>query len=193
MMKPMILNAGYMISKDEIPDVEFPTEIHFSRFGINSHQGYAPNFIDQHAKKIFCHINEPTTSRWVERVKNIIQYHSYYDKIVTSNPEVLDKCSNAVFMAYGTTWLNKSKHHEDSLGKFSEDLGNLEKELSLSMLCGSLYGKTGYNIRHSIFQQQNNINVEWIKHIPFLPMELIKFDDNGNVQEFTHQKINLLN
>ncbi len=41
--------------------------------------------------------------------------------------------------------------------------------------------------------EENNINVEWIKHIPFLPMELIKFDDNGNVQEFTHQKLNLLN
>lgn len=158
-MKPIILNAGYMISKEEIPDVDIPTEIHFSRFGINSQQGYSPNFIDQNTKKIFCHINEPTTSRWVEKIENIIQYHNAYDKIVTSNPVILDKCSNAVFMAYGTTWLNKSKHHEDSLGKFSEDLGNIKKELSLSMICGFLHGKPGYNLRHSIFQQQHIINV----------------------------------
>jgi hypothetical protein len=158
-VKPIILNADYMINRDEIPDIDIPTEIHFSRFGTNSHPGYTPNFIEQHTKKIFCHVNEPTTSRWVERVENVIQYHSYYDKIVTSNSEVLKNCSNSVFMPYGTTWLNKSKHHEDSLGKFTEDLGHIQKEFSLSMVCGSLRGKQGYDIRHAVFQHQNNINV----------------------------------
>jgi len=159
-MKPIILNADYMISPEEIPDVDLPTEIHFTRFGTNPIPGGEPTFVyDKSHKRIFCHVNEPTTSRWVEPLENIIKHHKVYDKIVTSNQDVLANCSNAVFMPYGTTWLNKSKHHPDSFGKFTEDLGSIEKELSLSMVCGALAGKPGYNLRHAIFQNQNRIDV----------------------------------
>jgi hypothetical protein len=158
-MKPIIINADYMISPEEIPDVSSSTEIHFTRFGKNQFPNGEPSFTDENSYKIFCHVNEPTTSRWVEPVENIIKHHKKYDKIVTSNPEVLDKCSNAKFMVYGTTWLNKSKHHPDSFGKFTDDLGTLKKELSLSMVCGSLSGKPGYNLRHAIFQNQDKILV----------------------------------
>jgi hypothetical protein len=158
-MKPIIINADYMISPEEIPDVSSSTEIHFTRFGKNQFPNGEPSFTDENSYKIFCHVNEPTTSRWVEPIENIIKYHKKYDKIVTSNPEVLDKCSNAKFMVYGTTWLNKSKHHPDSFGKFTDDLGTLKKELSLSMVCGSLSGKPGYNLRHAIFQNQDKILV----------------------------------
>jgi hypothetical protein len=158
-MKPVILNADYMISCEDIPDIMHPTEIYFTRFGTNKFPNGEPSFIDENSYKIFCHVNEPTTSRWVEPVENIIKHHKKYDKIVTSNPEVLDKCSNAKFMVYGTTWLNKSKHHPDSFGKFTDNLGNLQKELSISMVCGSLYGKPGYNLRHAIFQNQDKILV----------------------------------
>ena len=158
-MKPSIINADYMISPEEIPDVSSSTEIHFTRFGKNKFPNGEPSFTGENSYKIFCHINEPTTSRWVESVENIIKHHKKYDKIVTSNPEVLDKCSNAKFMVYGTTWLNKSKHHPDSFGKFTDDLGTLQKELSLSMVCGSLSGKPGYNLRHAIFQNQDKILV----------------------------------
>lgn len=156
-MKPIILNADYMIPQEEIPDVNQETEIHFTRFGTNKFPGLSPTFINDKAKKIFCHVNEPTTSRWVEPVDNIIKHHDKYDKIVTTNPTVLKNCSNAVFMAYGTTWLNKSKHHPDSFGKFSEDLGSIPKTVSISMVCGSLQGKPGYNLRHIIFQNQEKI------------------------------------
>jgi hypothetical protein len=158
-MKPTILNADYMISPEEIPDVEVSTEIHFTRFGNNSTPNGEPNFVNRDAYKIFCHVNEPTTSRWVEPVNHIIKHHREYDKIVTSNSTVLEECPNAVFMPYGTTWLNKSKHHPDAFGKFTEDLAHISKDLSLSMVCGSLYGKPGYNLRHAIFQHQDAINV----------------------------------
>lgn len=149
-----------MIPPEEIPNVSEPTEIHFTRFGVNQFPGQDPNFVyDNSYKRIFCHVNEPTTSRWVEPVENIIKHHKKYDKIVTSNSDVLRNCPNAVFMAYGTTWLNKSKHHPDSFGKFSDDLGILNKDLSLSMVCGALAGKPGYNLRHAIFQNQYRINV----------------------------------
>lgn len=158
-MKPIILNGDYMIAPDDIPEVEYPTEIHFTRFGKNNYPGGSPEFINKNAYKIFCHVNEPTSSRWVEPLDNIIKHHKLYDKIVTSNPLILEKCSNASFMIYGTTWLNKSKHHQDSFGEFSEDLGLIPKEFSMSMVCGNLHGKIGYNIRHIIFSQQNRITI----------------------------------
>lgn len=159
MYKAKILNADYMVSPEQIPIVDTDTEIHFTRFGTNRIPGMSPNFSNKDAKKIFCHVNEPSTSRWVESRDNIIKYHSYYDKIVTSNPEVLNNCNNAVFMPYGTTWLNKSDHHADSLGHFTEELGILTKNLSLSMICNSLHGKSGYNLRHVIYSNHNNIKI----------------------------------
>lgn len=158
-MKPIILNAEYMIPDCDIPDVVIPTEIHFTRFGTNTNPGGIPKFIDNKSYKIFCNVNEPSTSRWVETADNIIQYSKYYDKIVTSNNKVLHECSNAVFMPYGTTWLNKSNHHPDSFGKYSEDLSSLDKDFSLSMVCGSLSGKPGYNLRHIIFANRDSINI----------------------------------
>ena len=91
-MKPTIINADYMIASDEIPEVDVMTEIHFSRFGINDVPGINANFINKDAKKIFCHVNEPTTSRWVETPDNIIKHHKQYDKIVSSNSEVIKNC-----------------------------------------------------------------------------------------------------
>lgn len=158
-MKPIILNADYMIPDEEIPEVNQETEIHFTRFGKNQYPQGLPNFVNDKSYKIFCHINEPTTSRWVEPIDHIINHHKSYDKIITSNQKVLNNCNNAIFMAYGTTWLNKSKHHPDSFGKFTKNLGELKKELSLSMVCGSLSGKPGYNLRHIIFQNQNRIDI----------------------------------
>jgi hypothetical protein len=38
--------------------------------------------------------------------------------------------------------------------------------------------------------EKYNIDVDWFKHLPFLPMELIKFDETGNIMEFQHQKLN---
>ena len=158
-MKPIILNADYMISENDIPDVERSTEIHITRFGNNVFPGGEPKFVDSNSYKIFCHVNEPTTSRWVEPVENIIKHHKAYDVIVTSNQEVLDKCNNAKFMLYGTTWLNKSKHHPDAFGTYTPELSSLKKEYSLSMVCGNLHGKPGYNLRHVIYTHQDHITI----------------------------------
>jgi len=158
-VKPIILNADYMFPDNEIPEVDQETEIHFTRFGKNQYPSGIPNFVNKDSYKIFCHVNEPTTSRWVEPVDHIILHHKAYDKIITSNEKILNECSNARFMLYGTTWLNKSNHHPDSFGKYTESLRQLDKDLSLSMVCGSLSGKPGYNLRHIIFQNQNRINV----------------------------------
>jgi hypothetical protein len=36
---------------------------------------------------------------------------------------------------------------------------------------------------------KNNINYEWIRHIPLFPVEVIKFED-GNIKKFNHQDLN---
>jgi hypothetical protein len=92
-MKPTILNAEYMIAVDDIPDVDVATEIHFTRFGTNTHPGGIPKFINTNSYKIFCNVNEPTTSRWVETADDVIKHCEKYDKIVTSNNKQLQKCS----------------------------------------------------------------------------------------------------
>lgn len=38
--------------------------------------------------------------------------------------------------------------------------------------------------------EKHHISIEWLKFIPLLPMERIKFDEQGNVMEFKHQKLN---
>lgn len=177
-MKPTILNADYMIAESEVPEVNREVELHFTRFGSNKFPGGEPSFQNSNVYKIFCHVNEPTTCRWTEPVENIIKHHKAYDRIVTSNPEVLRHCVNSTFMAYGTTWLNKSKHHPDAFGKYDKSLSELPKELSISMICNSLQGKPGYDIRRTVLMNQDKINIKKkfysstrfpISGVPFLP------------------------
>jgi hypothetical protein len=159
-MKPLILNADYMIPSEEIPETSREVELHFTRFGNNKFPGGEPNFQNQNAYKVFCHVNEPTTCRWTEPVQNIIKHHKAYDRIVTSNMEVLRHCVNSTFMVYGTTWLNKSKHHPDAFGRYDETMSNFPKELSISMICNNLQGKPGYEIRRTVYANQHKINIE---------------------------------
>ena len=37
---------------------------------------------------------------------------------------------------------------------------------------------------------KNNINYEWIRHIPLFPVEVIKFDVDKNIKKFSHQELN---
>ena len=156
-MKPLIINADYMYPENIIPDTKEPCEIHFTRFGKNKKPGGAVEFYSDAKIKIFVNCNEPTTSGWVEQAENIINNQEKYTTILTTNPKVLENCKNAQLFPYGTTWLNKYNHHIDSLGKFTEDLGNIKKENSISMICGASVGKPGYDIRVKIWFNKNKI------------------------------------
>ena len=156
-MKPVVTNADYLVSPDQLPDVTGSCEIHFTRFGRNPRPGGNVAFGSDARHTLFVNVNEPTTSAWTETTARIVHNHHRYTRIITSNPTVLDDCPNAVFLAYGTTWLNKSEHHPDSLGRFTEDLGRIPKDASVSMLCGSLKGKGGYGLRHAIWSRRKDI------------------------------------
>lgn len=156
-MKPLILNADYMYEENDIPECKQPCEIHFTRFGTNKTPGGPVQFYSDAKTKIFVNCNEPTTSAWVEQADHIINNQEKYNWILTTNPKVLKNCKNAHLFPYGTTWLNKTKHHIDSLGKFTENLGNLKKENSVSMICGASVGKKGYDLRLKIWYNRHNI------------------------------------
>ena len=156
-MKPLIINANYLFTPDQIPEVNESCEIHFTRFGKNERPGGSVTFYSDAKHKIFVNVNEPSSSAWVEQADHVIANQHHYTKIVTSNSMILENCSNAEFLAYGTTWLNKSNHHPDSLGTFTEELGSISKENSVSMICGALSGKVGYNVRHTIWNNRKNI------------------------------------
>ena len=156
-MKPVVTNADYLVSPDQLPDVTGSCEIHFTRFSRNLRPGGTVAFCSDARHTLFVNVNEPTTSAWTETTAHIVHNHHRYTRIITSNPTVLDDCPNAVFLAYGTTWLNKSEHHPDSLGRFTEDLGRIPKDASVSMLCGSLKGKAGYGLRHAIWNRRHDI------------------------------------
>lgn len=156
-MKPLILNADYIIQESEIPDLSEFYEIHFTRFGKNERPGGEVKFYSDAAKKIFVHCNEPSTSNWVETADHVIKNKDYYTAIITSSPRVLESCSNAYKMPYGTIWLNKSPHHPDAPGKYTEELGKLVKNNSISMVCGNLEGKPGYTVRHTIWSLKDKI------------------------------------
>lgn len=177
-MKPLVLNADYLIPSDSLPDLSEFYEIHFTRFGKNKRPGGPVQFYSDAKNKIFVNINEPTTSAWVEQADHVLANQHHYTKIVTSNPKILNGCKHATKQPYGTTWLNKSPHHTDSIGVFTEDLGQLPKENSVSMVCGTLTGKQGYNIRHIIWNNKEQINAKLnfysstrspIPNVPTLP------------------------
>jgi len=156
-MKPIVTNADYLVPPSQLPAVTESCEIHFTRFGRNRRPGGVVTFFSDARHKLFVNVNEPTTSAWTEKAEHVLMNHNRYTRILTSNPTLLDNCSNALFLAYGTTWLNKSAHHPDSLGCFTEDLGRIPKDASVSMLCGSLTGKAGYNLRHAIWRRRKEI------------------------------------
>ena len=159
-MKPLVLNADYLIAPDTLPDLPKSYEIHFTRFGKNARPGGSVQFYSDAKNKIFINTNEPTTSAWVEQADHVLANQHHYTKIITSNPKILDNCKHAVKQPYGTTWLNKSPHHSDSIGVFTEDLGQLPKENSVSMVCGMLTGKQGYSIRHTIWNNKQKIQAK---------------------------------
>ena len=166
--KAKILNGHYLGSDDIY--LNFPCEIHFTRFGdkqqkiqINDDQVFYENinFIDNNNYKVFVCSNEPTTSYNRETVNHIINNSFQYDLILTTDKKILENTTNSVFFPYGTTWLNKDKHHIDALGKFDdkllEDIN--DKIFNVSFVTTNRRNKDGYELRYFIWNNRNLIKI----------------------------------
>jgi len=75
-----------------------------------------------------------------------IRNHAKFDFILTYEDEVLNKCPNAVFMPFGTTWVHDYQWPQ-------------EKEFSVSHLTGHKSITDGHRMRQKVHYRQNKINV----------------------------------
>jgi len=160
-MKPVVYNGHYIINENKM-DFDQPVEIHFTRFGNSPHRCVGTCLFNFHSKetyKVFCNFNEPTTSGSTETTENVIKYANLYDLILTSRDEILESCSNAVFFPYGTTWLHKDIDHLDGIGFYHPSLDQLHenKTDTVSFLMTSHANKVGYDIRHAIWNNANQM------------------------------------
>jgi len=162
-MKPLIFNADHLIPPYTIKDLSESYEIHFNRFGNNQGIGGPVTFFSDAPNKIFVDINEPPypICSMTEKAETVIANQSHYTSIISSNTTILNGCKNSIKMSYGTTWLNKSKNnHRDAIGVFTESLGELRKENTLSMVCTSHTKHKAYEIRHEIWNNKEKIPTE---------------------------------
>jgi len=166
-MKATVYNADYLFEQDSM-DFEFPVEIHVSRFHNNDRitppsYGGDISFDNPDAYKVYINITEPVTSGNRELIEVVIKNSKYYDLILTTDKEILEKCENAVMLLYGSTWLNKGKiDHIDGLGEYDKSLDLLceNKRFEISFLC-SAHQKIleGYNKRKEMWSEIYNITV----------------------------------
>ena len=160
-MKPVVYNGHYIVNKDQM-DFEHPVEIHFTRFGENQRPCDESCHIGFHSTdtfKVFCNFNEPTTSENTETTENVINQSKNYDLILTSRDEIIEKCDNAVFFPYGSTWLYKDIDHQDGIGFYHPSIDTLHenKTNDISFLITHHRGKEGYDLRHKVWEQQRKI------------------------------------
>jgi len=156
-----ILNVDYF-GLDPIY-LDFPCEIHFTRFGRCSglHNEINPiRFENRDAYKVFVSSNEPAHCPSREPGWRIIQNAHQYDLVLTTDEDVLINTPNAVLFPYGTTWLSKNKdHHNDSLGNFNDNILNeiSEKKFEVSFMTTNHVGVPGYEMRRLIWNNRNLI------------------------------------
>lgn len=85
-------------------------------------------------------------------IDNSTQYHTIY----TFNKNILEKCENAKFYIYGTSWINKN---------FYENIDISKKEFKISVLAGS---KVINNAEGHLFRQKIHFNQALIQDYPIV-------------------------
>ena len=100
-----------------------------------------------------------------EKEEDIIKFCNFYNLILTSNKNILDKVSNSKLFLYGTTWLNKQNKDKTYLGEVDLNFQgfNLNKINSISFLKTNKSPEEinivpGYGLREKIWPLKNNIN-----------------------------------
>lgn len=170
-MHPIILHADYLLDPQKM-DFNKPVEIHVTRFNTPGFEyplyRYQNNdlikihFKDHNSYKVLLLSNEPVCSPNKETVQDVISRSKDYNLILCTDTEIIDKCDNAVFFPYGTTWLNKDKtKHPDALGEYFNGLEENfnKKEFGVSFMTTANRGTRGYEMRHQIWNNRNKINI----------------------------------
>jgi len=170
-MQPIILHADYLLDPRKM-DFNKPVEIHVTRFNTPGFEyplyRYQNNdqikihFNDPNSYKVLLLANEPVCSPNKETVQDVISRSKDYNLILCTDTEIINKCDNAVFFPYGTTWLNKDKtKHPDALGEyfngFEENFN--KKAFEVSFMSTANRGMGGYEMRYQIWHNKNKIKI----------------------------------
>ena len=75
-----------------------------------------------------------------------IKNQKYFSAILTWDFKVLNNCSNAMFLPFGHTWLNKSQYSKTNV-----------KEFKIAHLCGKLLKTYGHSLRHEILVRESEL------------------------------------
>jgi len=148
-----VVKNGHYLFENGSMYFDFPVEIHIARFEL---------FKNSDVFKVYMNFTEPITSPNRELIETVIENRNRYDLILTTDVEILKKCSNSILFPYGTTWLNKGKiKHLDGLGEYDSSLEELhnDKRFEISFLCTNHARNVGgYLLRRNIWERKEEIS-----------------------------------
>jgi hypothetical protein len=99
-------------------------------------------------RHVFLNFHEP---RGV-RISNQYLYNNKekFELIITHDPDVMEKCKQAVFMPFGGCWIDPEDRKRLEEGK---------KEYAVSMICGYKDYMPGHLVRREIWKRQEEIKI----------------------------------
>lgn len=97
---------------------------------------------------------EPHQSRGAPN-KKVLEIAKSYNLIISWDEEILNKCDNAKFMLFGTTWI---KMKDWGLKK----QGFSPKEFKVTTLCGAKNNTINHKKRHDLWNKQNEIKIPYV-------------------------------
>jgi hypothetical protein len=211
-MNPIIFNADYLFNPD-LMNFDIPIEIHVTRFLKNDYPQYIliqnsnnKNTLLSHTNysfntntyKVFVDSNEPAVCYTKEKEEYIIKFSNFYNLLLTSNKNILDKVPHSKLFLYGTTWLNKQNKDKTYLGEVDLNFQgfNHVKTNSISFLKTNKSPQAinevpGYALREKIWPLKNNINCDSLFYYSNVFYNMTGIDNDGPLPE--DNKLNIFN
>ena len=88
-----------------------------------------------------------------------IQNSHLFSMILTWGQDILDKCPNAMFFPFGSSWLDE---------EYINNIDKLEKKFEVSFLCGGKQRIEGHHLRHRLYKREEEIIIpkQWYYTLP---------------------------
>lgn len=100
----------------------------------------------------------------------VIKYHNYFDKILSSYPEVIDTCNNSELFLYASCWILTRENKERANHKTEYfNIFNTNKKFQLSFVMSQKNFLPGHRMRHQykdVISKERNFNLVFPSSIP---------------------------
>jgi len=148
MVRPLVLGGDWLEQSGKLDfpeemDIIMAVDVEPTRKEVRWQKG---------VRHVFANFFEP---RGV-RISNQYLYNNKekFDLIITSDPDVMEKCKQAVFMPFGGCWINKADR--EILSKIDK---HTEGWATISMICGAKNYMPGHLVRQEIWKRQQEIKI----------------------------------